>query len=139
MSYTPTYQQIQILDKLKPFGFGEWSAWRGLEQDFRCIYCDRDLLASYNDYDSWQFDHIEPQSNTGKHEYENIAVCCKACNFLKRADVPKGNTREEQIADARRIIRERRLKQEVILAEIRHLVRPDNSTPGERNSKPLTA
>lgn len=117
-------QQTQVIEEIqKLFRFGEWNAKRVLETDCHCEYCERDLLASFNDYDSWQIDHIHPSSKGGKHEYENMAVCCKTCNFLKRDYVPNGTTREEKVADAKRHIDTKRKARDEELQRIRSLVR----------------
>jgi 5-methylcytosine-specific restriction endonuclease McrA len=105
------------------FRFGEWNARRGVEQDCRCAYCERDLLASYNDYNSWQFDHVYPMSQGGEHSFENIVVCCKACNYLKLTYVPDGTTHQERIADARRYVLARRAEMEAEIDQVRLLVR----------------
>ena len=52
---------------LEIVGFDGWSVMHGVNQGFRCAYCDRDFLASFNDYDSFQLDHITPQSCKGEH------------------------------------------------------------------------
>ena len=117
-------QQTQVIEELqKLFRFGEWNAKRGLETNCHCEYCDRDLLASFNDYDSWQIDHIIPSSQNGKHVYENMAVCCKTCNFLKLDYIPNGNTREERVADAKRYLDTKRKTRNEELQRIRSLVR----------------
>src|SRR5437899_2954155 len=122
--FSPTERQVQIIDDLQRFfRFGEWNAKRGLETDCRCEYCGRDLLASFNDYDTWQIDHVYPSAKGGKHEYENMAVCCRTCNFLKRDYVPSGNSRNERVADARREIQVRCAQREAELSKLRLLVR----------------
>ena len=123
-----TDQQTRIIDELqKNYRHGEWHAKRGVEQDYRCIYCGLDYLATYNEYRSAELDHIIPQSADGEHNYENIAVCCRTCNLLKCDFVPAGRTREERLADARRYIQEARNQYEAEVAEIRHLVRGDTA------------
>jgi 5-methylcytosine-specific restriction endonuclease McrA len=99
-------------------GFGSWNADRGVEVDFKCEYCGTDLLSSVDAYYSWQIDHIIPQSREGEHLYENIAICCTTCNFMKRAYLPEGDTRAERIADAKRFIMESRQQK---LAELNHI------------------
>ena len=67
---------------------GKWSelaARRGVRAKFKCEYCDRDLLASVEDYKEWQEDHIVPLSDGGKDEEENIAIACRTCNFNVKA------------------------------------------------------
>lgn len=121
MSKDKNSQLVEDLQRL--FRFGDWNAKRGLESGFRCEYCNRDLLASFNDYDSWQIDHVMPSSKGGIHEYDNMAVSCKTCNFLKRDYLPTGETRNERLADARRHIQELRVMREAELSQIRELVR----------------
>jgi len=123
-------QEAKIVEELQRFfRFGEWNAKRGLQTGCRCEYCDRDLLASFNDYDAWQIDHVVPSSKGGKHEYENMAVCCKTCNFLKRDYFPIGETRDERVSDARRHIQELRAAREAELVRIRELVRGLSVSP----------
>lgn len=67
---------------------GKWSesaARRGFRAGFKCEYCDRDLLASVNDYKEWQEDHIVPLSSGGADEEENLAVACRTCNVNIKA------------------------------------------------------
>ncbi|MBI2812684.1 MAG: HNH endonuclease [Opitutae bacterium] len=102
--------------------WGEWNARRGAGQDFRCVYCQCDLLASVNDYDSWQLDHIFPSSRGGPHDFENIAVCCRTCNLLKHDCPPSGSTREQRIDDARKHIQVRRMAKMDELEKLRILI-----------------
>ncbi len=87
----------------------------GIRAGFRCEYCGKDLLESYENYDQWQVDHIIPNGNNA---LENLALSCKLCNFLKRHTIPTvsaGNTdRESLINAAKAIISERRRVKEKI-------------------------
>ena len=98
--------------------FGEWIATRGVETDFKCEYCDEDLLASLVSYYSMQIDHVLPKSHDGKHCFENMALSCKPCNLLKRDFVPSGSNREERVADARRHLSDLRRARKDRLAEV---------------------
>ena len=52
---------------------------------YKCEYCDKDMLASLEDYLSWQADHIIPWRANGEHTFDNIALSCPTCNMrLKR-------------------------------------------------------
>ena len=86
---------------------------------FKCEYCGRDLLASIEDYDAWQLDHVVPTSKDGPDSFENLALCCKACNFMKLRYAPIGATRDERILDARRHIEERRARKTAELYRVR--------------------
>jgi 5-methylcytosine-specific restriction endonuclease McrA len=122
---TYTEQQEGIIQELEPLGIGGWHATHGLAQDFKCAYCDRDYLASYDAYYSLSFDHIIPACCGGEHTEENTVACCRACNFLKHMYSPTGDNRDERIADARRYIGEKRALREGELTRIRLWVRGD--------------
>jgi 5-methylcytosine-specific restriction endonuclease McrA len=120
-SYTD--QQKRIIQELGPLDVGGWHATHGLNQDFRCAYCDLDYIASYDAFRSVEFDHIIPQSLGGEHTEENTVASCRTCNLLKHAYSPTGDSREERIADARRHVTEKRLLYEANVAKVRLLVR----------------
>ena len=71
-----------------------------------CRYCD---LRGLDNFDVWlnlTIDHIEPKGGKSR---ENKAVACHYCNCIKgNRYEPKGNTREEKIADARQYIQKHR-------------------------------
>jgi HNH endonuclease len=46
----------------------------------RCEYCRAPELASNLE---WEVEHIDPQSQGGTSEQENIALSCRACNLHK--------------------------------------------------------
>ena len=54
------------------------------EQNKKCYYCRTSLSAK-----DIVFDHKTPLSRCGKHNIDNIAICCSDCNNLKatRTDV----------------------------------------------------
>lgn len=126
--YNLPYMQQELHDQItatlyEKYRTGEWHARRGLEQDFRCAYCELDYLGTYNDYRSAELDHITPLSAGGEHAFENIAVCCRTCNLLKSTYVPNGKNRTEQILDTREHIQTLRARHEAELNEVRMLVR----------------
>lgn len=128
-------QQARIIYELqRNYRFGEWHARLGLDQDFRCIYCGVDYLASYNEYRSAELDHIYPTSLGGEEDYENRAVCCRTCNLLKRDYEPTGNTREDRIADARRHVQQLRFRYDAELTEIRFLISSALNLVSERSA-----
>ncbi len=112
-----------LIPQLQEYRIGEWNVRLGVEQDWRCVYCGKDLVGTFDDYNSWQWDHIVPQSIGGEHVLENIVVCCKACNWLKSTYAPSGATRLEQISDAQQYIQQQRAAYEQELCQIRGLVR----------------
>lgn len=111
----------------KNFNYSPEQVDLGIEARFRCEYCGRDLLASVNDYDAWQTDHIVPTSKGGDPGTKNWALSCKTCNFIKGNWLPEDEdfgerTREEQIRMARDYIQERRVKKQLDIAKMRHLI-----------------
>ena len=97
---------------------------------FKCEYCDRDLLASVDDYDAWQLDHIYPVSKEGSDDSLNMAVACKTCNSMKRAACPPNrkppSTEDERarlIEWGRDLIAEKRTQKQLKVAKIRCLAR----------------
>lgn len=117
----------ELVEKLKAYRIGEWNVRLGCEQDWRCIYCGKDLLATFDAYNCWQWDHIIPQSAGGQHGFGNIALCCKTCNWLKSTYSPGGTTRSERILDAKNYIQKQRVAYELELGEIRRLVRDSSA------------
>jgi 5-methylcytosine-specific restriction endonuclease McrA len=120
---TPPEPSQLIAQLQRNHRFDEWAATQGLKQDFRCVYCDVDLLASYDNYRSWVCDHIVPLSAGGDGSWENIVVCCRTCNVIKGRYLPAGASRTERIADARRYVRPKREAYDAEVATIRSLVR----------------
>lgn len=91
-----------------------------IRANFKCEYCDKDLLESVDSYDSWQIDHIVPDGND---DLENLALACKTCNFMKRHSgkniLENLKTRSEKVAFSRKLVTERRKKKEETLKKVR--------------------
>jgi len=115
-------QKNRFIQELKNYEFGGWAATHGFNQGFKCIYCDKDFLSSYDAFHSFELDHIIPECHEGEHTEENTAACCRACNFLKHMYKPTGNSLAERIADARRYVNELRLRREADVAKTRLFV-----------------
>jgi len=105
----------------------------GIRAGFKCEYCGRDLLASVDDFDSWHTDHIYPQSKQTEPVQEvkdglNIAIACKTCNFMKRAEVfgKQPPTSEEERSQMVQLVRQRiakkRADKQMAVAEIRQSI-----------------
>lgn len=116
------------------FNTGNWSktaARRGVRAGFKCEYCDRDLLASVDDFKEWQEDHIIPLSDGGLDDDENIAVACRTCNVnVKARWSPKkichpDASRDELIAAVRLYVATRRTKFLADVLESRKIVYPE--------------
>ncbi len=91
--------------------WGERDARISARANFKCEYCDLDLLGSVRAYKEWNKDHIVPISAGGSDSEENIALACRTCNFsLKNKWNPEprcepGATREQLISAVREHIR----------------------------------
>ena len=85
----------------------------GERAGYKCEYCDKDLLASVDDYAfSWQCDHIIPRAAGGEDTLENFALSCAVCNMQIKKDwnpqdvAGENASREELIQAVRQHIRE---------------------------------
>jgi len=114
---------------------GKWSesaARRGYKSGFKCAYCDKDLLASVDDYKEWQVDHIVPLSANGPDEERNKVVSCRTCNVdIKNrwnpATVCKENAKREELIEAvREYVVKKRTEILEELTKFRKIVYTDN-------------
>ncbi|MCC7173511.1 MAG: HNH endonuclease [Planctomycetes bacterium] len=48
-----------------------------------CFYCGCAVAARFTPGDPRGFDHVTPRARGGKHEIENMVVCCGSCNAKK--------------------------------------------------------
>ena len=108
--------------------WGRVGARCSVRAGFRCEYCDRDLLASLDDYKAWAQDHLVPRKFGGQNRFENMAVSCHPCNSAYKKDWDPRTTagvdasREELVAATRRYIAEKREADQRVLEEVRSLV-----------------
>ena len=109
-------------------GWSKPQAELGIRAGFQCEYCGRSLLASIEDYDAWQVDHIIPASKHGQDESWNRALSCKTCNFMKRNWLPPEgldpkSSRGASIDAVRELIREKRATKQRELNSVVALVK----------------
>ena len=102
----------------------------GERAGYKCEYCDKDMLASVDDYAfSWQCDHIIPRAAGGEDTLENFSLCCAICNmWIKKdwnpQDVAGENAgREELIQAVRQRVKEAWHSWEPNLLRVREIVR----------------
>ena len=77
-------KKLELFRALMATGnWGEVETKLGIEFDFKCAYCDKDLLESVDNFKEWQKDHIVPSSKGGLDEDTNLALSCRTCNFIK--------------------------------------------------------
>ena len=97
---------------------GKWGSvelFLGFRADFKCEYCDLDLLSTVDAYKLWEKDHIERGAGD---DLENLALACFVCNskLKNRWTLPEGSaergTRIKVVRDY--LLREReRVKSEI--------------------------
>jgi hypothetical protein len=105
----------------------------------KCRYCDLSGLDNFDVYLNLGIDHIIPVGQGGDESKENKAVACGECNTLKGKYVPVGNNREERIADARRLIRERRQRSRSVFDKIMDdLLTHSPTTPFDGTTKQMS-
>jgi 5-methylcytosine-specific restriction endonuclease McrA len=78
---------------------------------FRCVYCDRDILESFDTFAASHLDHLKPSSKGGPDDdVWNRVSACGVCNNMKGAfdPCPEGLVTEETfhrvVAVARRYV-----------------------------------
>lgn len=70
---------------------------------FRCVYCEKDILESFDSFASSHLDHLKPESARGPCEdVWNRVTACGVCNSLKGAydPVPGEHVTKENFAAA---------------------------------------
>lgn len=94
--------------------WGEREIKLGIEFDFKCAYCGKNMFESVDNYKEWQTDHIVPLSKSDDNSYENCVLSCRTCNFIKGTWNPldhlqeKSATRTELIEICKQYISEKR-------------------------------
>ena len=93
---------------------------------YKCEYCDKDMLASLDDYLSMQNDHIIPRKANGEDHINNYALSCPTCNMrLKRGwnpadDAREGASRNELIQKAKEYVSKERSELDCIGIFLKH-------------------
>lgn len=125
----------ELAAQLIPLGWSLEAVQLGVRANFCCEYCDADLLATIESYDSWQRDHIVAVAGGGADHIDNLALSCKLCNFLKRHTRTAGSVtpanRQEAIDLTRKLIHERRVVKQKRLDEFVRII----DASGLRRSK----
>ena len=88
---------------LKPRRYRFWPGTLDVafRANFRCEYCDKDLLASVDVYQGdWQRDHVVPRALGGADEIHNWALVCRLCNQLKSHWDPRRHASDAADRDA---------------------------------------
>lgn len=86
-----------------------------VRDNFRCVYCEKDILESFDSFAASHLDHLKPESARGPCEdVWNRVTACGVCNSLKGAydPVPGEQVTEENfaaaVANAREFIQKKR-------------------------------
>lgn len=84
-----------------------------VRDSYRCIYCGRDMIASFDDWMSLEIDHLHPTSKGGKDEEDNLVTCCNVCNKLKSNFDPGDLPEDQQIEITRKHVLEKRMAEQL--------------------------
>lgn len=57
--------------------------------NYRCVYCGKDMLKELDLWLSLEVDHIIPQSKGGNNESNNLVTSCNVCNKYKSSYLSK--------------------------------------------------
>jgi CRISPR/Cas system Type II protein with McrA/HNH and RuvC-like nuclease domain len=72
--------------------YRSWDAYFDVyhKDDYRCVYCGRDMLVDFDSWMSIEIDHVVPASKGGADSIENLVTACSVCNKLKSRFVVEG-------------------------------------------------
>lgn len=88
-----------------------------VRDNYRCIYCGRDMLSSLDDWLSLEIDHLQPTSKGGKDEDNNRVTSCNVCNKLKssyyRTNPPMPEDKDQQIEIMRKHVLGKRMAEQL--------------------------
>ena len=129
-----------VIDQLRGEGLaGVWTAEAGERAGYKCEYCDKDMLASVDNYLSWQLDHIIPESAGGDHTLENVALSCRACKVRFKGHwnpayvAGEDASREELILAVRENVEKKRSSWVRCLSRSREIVGWEESESNRKN------
>ena len=118
-----------VIDQLRRAGLADaGTAEAGERARYKCEYCDKDMLASVDNYLSWQLDHIIPESAGGDHTPENMALSCRECTVRFKGSwnpayvAGKDASREELILAVRENVKKKRSSWVRCLSRFREIV-----------------
>ena len=73
-----------------------------MRDNYRCVYCNREMLGDIDDWLSLEVDHIIPQAIKKDDDRDNLATSCNVCNKMKSSyynpEIENRSTRKEKIA-----------------------------------------
>lgn len=75
--------------------------------NYICQYCQKDGLASFDNWMLLEVDHMKPQDKGGTDEEKNLVTCCRVCNMLK------GSADCNSIQEAKERIAERKAEEQI--------------------------
>jgi len=86
-----------------------------VRDNYRCIYCGRDMIASFDDWMSLEIDHLVPSSKEGEVKDDNLVTSCNVCNKLKSnfdpGDLPED--KDQQIEIMREHVLKKRMAEQL--------------------------
>jgi len=125
-------EKDELIQKLSKYNFDKTNVELAIRADFKCEYCEKDMLSDIDNYKLWQIDHIIPKSSQYEgFDYENFqnkAISCTQCNkdlkskWNPHSIVGKNKTREQYILSIKEYIKEKRKNKNSEVYEIRKIV-----------------
>ena len=86
------------------------------KDNYRCVYCGKEMLRDLDNWLSLQVDHIKPKKLGGEDDIENRATSCAVCNRYKSSYYPSNysNLSDEEILNDIRLHVLKKRKEEQI-------------------------
>ena len=90
-----------------------------IDANFKCVYCDVDLLSSFSIFSGATLDHFQPRSAGGPDSHANRVSSCSSCDRIKGAAI------FSTLAEARTAIASRRDEMHATYVQLRQRIRRD--------------
>ncbi len=88
-----------------------------VRDNYRCVYCGKDMLSSLDDWLSLEVDHLVPKTGGGTDAEDNLVTSCKVCNKLKssyfRKKPPMPQDKDQQIEIMREYVLKKRMVEQL--------------------------
>jgi 5-methylcytosine-specific restriction endonuclease McrA len=120
----------ELIQELSKYNWDRTNVELAIRADFKCEYCEKDMLKDMENYKLWQVDHIIPKSSgySNCEEFENKAISCVQCNkdlkgkWNPAIDVGYDKTRKEYITTIKQHILKQRELKNIEVSKIRAIV-----------------
>ena len=106
------------MSKEKPL---KWYRKMYIRDEYKCVYCDRDMKERFDDWMTIENDHLIPAVKGGGDGLDNMVTSCSVCNSFKHSYLPENFSslsREELLDEIRKYVLGKREEWKVTYQEV---------------------